>query len=133
MEDRPLTDKEKIKLIKTVINSGGLFAVNECLQELYGKKEEITSSQELEVEKNIVPQENLEPEEIKLTEVPKEASIYRHEAIGLVKQDLEEHPIQTEVPIIEEKEIKGPVKKLVNNPWASAEGIKTVSPGQLKL
>lgn len=133
MDDRPLTDKEKIKLIKTVINSGGLFAVNECLQELYGKKEEITSSQELEVEKNIVPQEKTEPEEIKLTEVPKEASIYRQEAIGLVKQDLEEHPIQTEVPIIEEKEIKGPIKKLVNNPWASAEGIKTVSPGQLKL
>lgn len=132
MEDRPLTDKEKIKLIQTVINSGGLFAVNECLQELYGKKEKMTLPPEPEIEKINEPLVVSQTEEPKLTEVPKEASIYRQEAIELVKQDLDEHPNQTQAPI-EEKEIKGPVKKLVNNPWASAEGIKTVSPGQLKL
>ena len=71
---------------------------------------------------------------------PQEASIYRKEAIPLVKQDLINHPLgpinnYSNEPIIEEekKEYTGPVKKLVNNPWSTAEGIKTVSPGELNL
>ena len=66
---------------------------------------------------------------------PKEASIYRMDAIKLVEQDKIDHPdVDIENTSSMEEEItKGPVKKLVNNPWASAEGIKTVSPGELNL
>lgn len=133
MEDRKLDAEEKLKLIQTIINSEGLYAVNEYLQSIMLKENK-------EVRNESVIKEPSYDTSIKTTikeeyTTPKEASIYRMDAIKLVEQDKIDHPdVDIENTSSMEKEItKGPVKKLVNNPWASAEGIKTVSPGELNL
>lgn len=133
MEDRKLDAEEKLKLIQTIINSEGLYAVNEYLQSIMPKENK-------EVTNESVIKEPSYDTSIKTTikeeyTTPKEASIYRMDAIKLVEQDKIDHPdVDIENTSRMEKEItKGPVKKLVNNPWASAEGIKTVSPGELNL
>ena len=133
MEDRKLDAEEKLKLIQTIINSEGLYAVNEYLQSIMPKENK-------EVTNESVIKEPSYDTTIKTTikeeyTTPKEASIYRMDAIKLVEQDKINHPdIDIENTSNMEEEItKGPVKKLVNNPWASAEGIKTVSPGELHL
>mgnify|MGYP004531487283 CR=1 FL=1 len=133
MEDRKLDAEEKLKLIQTIINSEGLYAVNEYLQSIMPKENK-------EVTNESVIKEPSYDTTIKTTikeeyTTPKEASIYRMDAIKLVEQDKIDHPdVDIENTSSMEKEItKGPVKKLVNNPWASAEGIKTVSPGELNL
>lgn len=133
MEDRKLDAEEKLKLIQTIINSEGLYAVNEYLQSIMPKENK-------EVTNESVIKEPSYDTSIKTTikeeyTTPKEASIYRMDAIKLVEQDKIDHPdVDIENTSSMEKEItKGPVKKLVNNPWASAEGIKTVSPGELNL
>lgn len=133
MEDRKLDAEEKLKLIQTIINSEGLYAVNEYLQSIMLKENK-------EVTNESVIKEPSYDTSIKTTikeeyTTPKEASIYRMDAIKLVEQDKIDHPdVDIENTSSMEKEItKGPVKKLVNNPWASAEGIKTVSPGELNL
>lgn len=133
MEDRKLDAEEKLKLIQTIINSEGLYAVNEYLQSIMLKENK-------EVTNESVIKEPSYDTSIKTTikeeyTTPKEASIYRMDAIKLVEQDKIDHPdVDIENTSSMEEEItKGPVKKLVNNPWASAEGIKTVSPGELNL
>lgn len=133
MEDRKLDAEEKLKLIQTIINSEGLYAVNEYLQSIMPKENK-------EVTNESVIKEPSYDTTIKTTikeeyTTPKEASIYRMDAIKLVEQDKIDHPdVDIENTSSMEEEItKGPVKKLVNNPWASAEGIKTVSPGELNL
>ena len=133
MEDRKLDAEEKLKLIQTIINSEGLYAVNEYLQSIMPKENK-------EVTNESVIKEPSYDTSIKTTikeeyTTPKEASIYRMDAIKLVEQDKIDHPdVDIENTSSMEEEItKGPVKKLVNNPWASAEGIKTVSPGELNL
>lgn len=133
MEDRKLDAEEKLKLIQTIINSEGLYAVNEYLQSIMLKENK-------EVTNESVIKEPSYDTSIKTTikeeyTTPKEASIYRIDAIKLVEQDKIDHPdVDIENTSSMEEEItKGPVKKLVNNPWASAEGIKTVSPGELNL
>lgn len=133
MEDRKLDAEEKLKLIQTIINSEGLYAVNEYLQSIMLKENK-------EVTNESVIKEPSYDTSIKTTikeeyTTPKEASIYRMDAIKLVEQDKIDHPdVDMENTSSMEEEItKGPVKKLVNNPWASAEGIKTVSPGELNL
>lgn len=133
MEDRKLDAEEKLKLIQTIINSEGLYAVNEYLQSIMPKENK-------EVTNESVIKEPSYDTSIKTTikedyTTPKEANIYRMDAIKLVEQDKIDHPdVDIENTSSMEKEItKGPVKKLVNNPWASAEGIKTVSPGELNL
>lgn len=133
MEDRKLDAEEKLKLIQTIINSEGLYAVNEYLQSIMPKENK-------EVTNESVIKEPSYDTSIKTTikeeyTTPKEASIYRMDAIKLVEQDKIDHPdVDIEKTSSMEEEItKGPVKKLVNNPWASAEGIKTVSPGELNL
>lgn len=133
MEDRKLDAEEKLKLIQTIINSEGLYAVNEYLQSIMLKENK-------EVRNESVIKEPSYDTSIKTTikeeyTTPKEASIYRMDAIKLVEQDKIDHPdVDIENTSSMEEEItKGPVKKLVNNPWASAEGIKTVSPGELNL
>ena len=133
MEDRKLDAEENLKLIQTIINSEGLYAVNEYLQSIMLKENK-------EVTNESVIKEPSYDTSIKTTikeeyTTPKEASIYRMDAIKLVEQDKIDHPdVDIENTSSMEEEItKGPVKKLVNNPWASAEGIKTVSPGELNL
>lgn len=117
MEEIKLKDEEKLKIIEKVINSEGLYALNDYIQSLIPRQEE----KETPIE---APKE-----EITNTTTIQEPSIYSKDAISLVEEDRRTHPEITE----ETPEVKGPVKKLVNNPWASAEGIKTVSPGELKL
>lgn len=133
MEDRKLNAEEQLELIRKIINSEGLCAINKYLQSLMpNKKVETEETSFIEDIPTEVPKEEVNN--------PQEASIYRKEAIPLVKQDLINHPLEpinnySNEPIIEEeqKEYTGPVKKLVNNPWSTAEGIKTVSPGELHL
>ncbi len=133
MEDIKLPENDKLKLIKKIVNDDSLQALNEYLQSLmHNKKLEV--AEELPLEEKFT---NIQKESINN---PQEASIYRKEAIPLVKQDLINHSLgsinnYSNEPIIEEekKEYTGPVKKLVNNPWSTAEGIKTVSPGELNL
>lgn len=121
MEDRKLDAEEKLKLIQTIINSEGLYAINEYLQSIMPKEtNEVTIKEPLldTTTKTIANEEYV---------TPKEANIYRIDAIKLVEEDKTNHQS------IDEEITKGPVRKLVNNPWASAEGIKTVSPGELNL
>ena len=126
-------ENDKLKLIEKIVNDDGLYALNEYLQSLMPNKK-LEVAEELPLEEKFT---NIQKESINN---PQEASIYRKEAIPLVKQDLINHPLEpinnySNEPIIEEeqKEYTGPVKKLVNNPWSTAEGIKTVSPGELNL
>lgn len=124
MEDIKLDKSDKLKLIEKIVNDDGLYALNEYLQSLMPNKkvEETSLIEDIPTE---VPKEEVSS--------PKEASIYRKEAIPLVQQDMIDHPVeQIEEPIIKE-EHSSHVKKLVNNPWSTAEGIKTVSPGELNL
>lgn len=133
MEDRTLDAEEKLELIQTIINSEGLYAVNEYLQSIMLKEnKEVTNESAIKEPSYDTTIKTTIKEEYT---TPKEANIYRMDAIKLVEQDKINHPdIDIENTSNMEKEItKGPVKKLVNNPWASAEGIKTVSPGELHL
>lgn len=131
MEDRKLDAEEKLKLIQTIINSEGLYAINEYLQSIMPKEnKEVTNEtiiKQSPYDTTIKPIINEE------YTTPREANIYRMDAIKLVEEDKTNHPNIDNTPNIEEEITKGPVRKLVNNPWASAEGIKTVSPGELNL
>lgn len=133
MEDRKLDAEEKLKLIQTIINSEGLYAVNEYLQSIMPKENKKVTNESVIKEPSYDTTIKTTIKEEYTT--PKEASIYRMDAIKLVEQDKIDHPdVDIENTSSMEEEItKGPVKKLVNNPWASAEGIKTVSPGELNL
>ena len=133
MEDRKLDAEEKLKLIQTIINSEGLYAVNEYLQSILPKENQEVTNESVIKEPSYDTTIKTPIKEEYTT--PKEASIYRMDAIKLVEQDKIDHPdVDIENTSSMEEEItKGPVKKLVNNPWASAEGIKTVSPGELNL
>lgn len=133
MEDRKLDAEEKLKLIQTIINSEGLYAVNEYLQSIMPKENKEVTNESVIKEPSYDTTIKTPIKEEYTT--PKEASIYRMDAIKLVEQDKIDHPdVDIENTSSMEEEItKGPVKKLVNNPWASAEGIKTVSPGELNL
>lgn len=133
MEDIKLPENDKLKLIEKIVNDDGLYALNEYLQSLMPNKK-LEVAEELPLEEKFT---NIQKESINNQQ---EASIYRKEAIPLVKEDLINHPLEpinnySNEPMIEEekKEYTGPVKKLVNNPWSTAEGIKTVSPGELNL
>ncbi len=126
MEDIKLDKSDKLKLIEKIVNDDGLYALNEYLQSLMpSKKVETEETSFIEDIPTEVPKEDISS--------PKEASIYRKEAIPLVQQDMIDHPVEQIVEPIVTEEHSGPVKKLVNNPWSTAEGIKTVSPGELNL
>lgn len=131
MEDRKLDAEEKLKLIQTIINSEGLYAINEYLQSIMPKENKKVTNETIIKESSYDTTINTPVNEEYTT--PREANIYRMDAIKLVEEDKTNHPNIDNTPNIEEEITKGPVRKLVNNPWASAEGIKTVSPGELNL
>ncbi len=131
MEDRKLHAEEKLKLIQTIINSEGLYAINEYLQSIMPKENKEVTNETIIKEPSYDTTIKTPTNEEYTT--PKEASIYRMDAIKLVEEDKINHPNIDNTSNIDEEITKGPVRKLVNNPWASAEGIKTVSPGELKL
>lgn len=131
MEDRKLDAEEKLKLIQTIINSEGLYAINEYLQSIVPKENKEVTNETIIKESSYDTTINTPVNEEYTT--PREANIYRMDAIKLVEEDKTNHPNIDNTPNIEEEITKGPVRKLVNNPWASAEGIKTVSPGELNL
>lgn len=129
MEDRKLDAEEKLKLIQKIIDSEGLYAINEYLQNIISKEDKEIANESSNIE--LTSPVSLENPIKKEDNIPSEVSIYRQDAIKLVEQDNLTHPLEEQ----EKKEeiLKAPVKKLVNNPWATAEGIKTVSPGELNL
>lgn len=131
MEDRKLDAEEKLKLIQTIINSEGLYAINEYLQSIMPKENKEVTNETIIKQSPYDTTINTPVNEEYTT--PREANIYRMDAIKLVEEDKTNHPNIDNTPNIEEEITKGPVRKLVNNPWASAEGIKTVSPGELNL
>lgn len=131
MEDRKLDAEEKLKLIQTIINSEGLYAINEYLQSIVPKENKEVTNETIIKQSPYDTTINTPVNEEYTT--PREANIYRMDAIKLVEEDKTNHPNIDNTPNIEEEITKGPVRKLVNNPWASAEGIKTVSPGELNL
>ena len=101
MEDIKLPENDKLKLIKKIVNDDSLQALNEYLQSLmHNKKLEV--AEELPLEEKFT---NIQKESINN---PQEASIYRKEAIPLVKQDLINHSLgsinnYSNEPIIEEE------------------------------
>ena len=133
MEDRTLDAEEKLELIQTIINSEGLYDVNEHLQSIMLKENKKVTNESAIKEPSY--DTNIKTTIKEEYTTPKEANIYRMDAIKLVEQDKINHPdIDIENTSNMEEEItKGPVKKLLNNPWSTAEGIKTVSPGELNL
>ena len=131
MEDRKLDAEEKLKLIQTIINSEGLYAINEYLQSIMPKENKEVTNETIIKQSPYDTTINTPVNEEYTT--PREANIYRMDAIKLVEEDKTNHSNIDNTPNIEEEITKGPVRKLVNNPWASAEGIKTVSPGELNL
>lgn len=131
MEDRKLNAEEQLELIRKIINSEGLYAINEYLQSKLLKENQEVTNESVIKEPSYDTTINTPVNEEYTT--PREANIYRMDAIKLVEEDKTNHPNIDNTPNIEEEITKGPVRKLVNNPWASAEGIKTVSPGELNL
>ncbi len=113
MENRKLTNEEKVRLLETIVLNGDLMEVEKVISEIKGNSNTILE----------------EPENKKIDE----ASIYSKEALGLVKEDLETHQ-HTEVQSYDEAvandEKVGPVLKKVPNPWGES-GAKTVSPGEI--
>lgn len=144
VNDRELSDAERVWLITKVINAKGLYGLLDEIATEF-KTTEIPGFarplNENKTETKPISINNPEEKVISMS-VPSEASIYRESARDLVEQDRREHPVvseETEETIepltsspadnLEEKP-KVLERKLNNNPWS---GIETVSPGQLKL
>ena len=144
VNDRELSDAERVWLITKVINAKGLYGLLDEIAtefkttEIPGFARPLSDSKDSPKPISI----NNPEEKVISMSVPSEASIYRESAKDLVEQDRREHPVvseETEETIepltsssadnLEEKP-KVLERKLNNNPWS---GIETVSPGQLKL
>lgn len=144
VNDRELSDAERVWLITKVINAKGLYGLLDEIAtefkttEIPGFARPLNDSKDSPKPISI----NNPEEKVISMSVPSEASIYRESARDLVEQDRREHPVvseETEETIepltsssadnLEEKP-KVLERKLNNNPWS---GIETVSPGQLKL
>lgn len=161
MEDKKVSDIQRINLIRKIASSDGLFGIlmaveNELNVEIPGldnKLSEGNKINQINYKQNNISEEkkeNIEPvieSSAELTS-PKEASIYREEARPLVEQDKLDHPISSikeettisnEVPkedtikedIPDVQEHHKVLERTINN--NPWAGIETVAPGQLKL
>lgn len=149
VNDRELSDAERVWLITKVINAKGLYGLLDEIATEF-KTTEIPGFarplNENKTETKPISINNPEEKVISMS-VPSEASIYRESARDLVEQDRREHPVVSEESketIISSETIEpltpSPADNLeekpkvlerkLNNPWS---GIETVSPGQLKL
>lgn len=133
MDERELTDSEKIKLIKTILQTKGLSGVIDYINGLQEKaNKEINTIEEPPISISKVEVQDSSSHNSELSgEV---ASIYNTKYHGLVAG---ERTITTENPSVppqqsnEEVSDRGPVReKKLPNPWGDAEAVK---PGQLKL
>ena len=123
--DRILTNEEKVKLLETIVLNGSLSEIERNIAEIKNNSSIINEV----VEKT---------SENKLSNDIDIASIYSKDAMPLVKDDLESHPLPSTGQVIEEPiEVKeGPVLKRtltteskVPNPWGDS-GAKHVTPGE---
>jgi len=127
--DRMLTNEEKVKLLETIVLNGSLSEIERNILEIKNNS-------------NIINEEVQKTSENKLSNDIDVASIYAKDAMPLVKDDLESHPIPYTGQVIEDpteiqEEVKeGPVLKRtltteskVPNPWGDS-GAKHVTPGE---
>ena len=162
MEDRKISDIQRINLISKIASSDNLFDIltaikNELDIEMPELDYKLSDSEKINhykqdeslIEK--IPAKELVESPLTNTSVvttPKEASIYREEAKPLVEQDKLDHPVK-EISKEVEAAIQDEVQEetIVNEETVSENpkilertinnnpwsGIETVSPGQLKL
>lgn len=163
MEDRKISDAERINLIRKVANSEGLFGILKAVESEFNivipeltkdlhedkKVEQLNNNQDTVVLNEPLKEPVLEEKftQPSIITIPKEASIYREEAKPLVAQDMLEHPAaqnkETPVqvaPVIpsmtetyEEEPLEEHPKVLEKTKNNPWSGIETVLPGQLKL
>lgn len=149
VNDRELSDAERVWLITKVINAKGLYGLLDEIAtefkttEIPGFVRPLSDSKDSPKPISI----NNSEEKVISMSVPSEASIYRESAKDLVEQDRRDHPVVPEesketiissetiepltLPPADNLEEKPKVlERKLNNPWS---GIETVSPGQLKL
>lgn len=163
MEDRKISDTERINLIRKVANSEGLFGILRAIESEFNieipefdkdldedkKQEQVTNNNDAIVSEALPPKSVVEPviNPFIITN-PKEASIYREEAKALVEQDRLDHPVVEHqetissadqvIPSMDETyDEKEPLeehpKVLEKTVNNPWAGIETVLPGQLKL
>ena len=127
--DRILTNEEKVKLLETIVLNGSLSEIERNIEEIKNNS-------------NIINEKIQKPSENKLSNDIDVASIYAKDAMPLVKDDLESHPLPSAEQVIEEPaEIQGQAKEgpvlkrtlttesKVPNPWGDS-GAKHVTPGE---
>lgn len=163
MEDRKISDTERINLIRKVANSEGLFGILRAIESEFNieipeldkdldedkKQEQVTNNNDAIVSEALQPKSVVEPViNSSIITNPKEASIYREEAKALVEQDRLDHPVVEHqetissadqvIPSMDETyDEKEPLeehpKVLEKTVNNPWAGIETVLPGQLKL
>lgn len=163
MEDRKISDTERINLIRRVANSEGLFGILRAIESEFNieipeldkdlhedkKQEQVTNNNDAIVSEALPPKSVVEPViNPSIITNPKEASIYREEAKALVEQDRLDHPVVEHqetissadqvIPSMDETyDEKEPLeehpKVLEKTVNNPWAGIETVLPGQLKL
>lgn len=129
MEGRKITDNQKIELMKIVLNGNYLSEIEQAFLEIKN------SSNTILTRKEATTLDKANSNDIDV------ASIYAKEAMPLVKEDLESHPVTSNQEVVnaieEPTEVKeGPVLKRtlstenkVPNPWGES-GAKHVTPGE---
>lgn len=161
MEDRKISDTERINLIRKVANSEGLFGILRAIESEFNieipeldkdlhenkKQEQVTNNNDAIVSEALPPKSVVEPViNPSIITNPKEASIYREEAKALVEQDRLDHPVvepqetissvDQVIPSMDEvyeEPLEEHPKVLEKTVNNPWAGIETVSPGQLKL
>lgn len=161
MEDRKISDTERINLIRKVANSEGLFGILRAIESEFNieipeldkdlhenkKQEQVTNNNDAIVSEALPPKSVVEPViNPSIITNPKEASIYREEAKALVEQDRLDHPVvepqetissaDQVIPSMDEvyeEPLEEHPKVLEKTVNNPWAGIETVLPGQLKL
>ena len=161
MEDRKISDTERINLIRKVANSEGLFGILRAIESEFNieipeldkdlhenkKQEQVTNNNDAIVSEALPPNSVVEPViNPSIITNPKEASIYREEAKALVEQDRLDHPVvepqetissaDQVIPSMDEvyeEPLEEHPKVLEKKVNNPWAGIETVLPGQLKL
>lgn len=161
MEDRKISDTERINLIRKVANSEGLFGILRAIESEFNieipeldkdlhenkKQEQVTNNNDAIVSEALPPKSVVEPViNPSIITNPKEASIYREEAKALVEQDRLDHPVvEPQETISSADQVMPSMDEVYEEPLEEHPkvlektvnnpwaGIETVSPGQLKL